>query len=231
MITQPLGEHPEKTQEALLLHLKKAGELTVNDLCDKLSITSMAVRRHLTALQKDGLVVSRIVRQDRGRPTYKYKLSQKAANLFPQAGSTLAVDLLDAVHEQSGASGVMELLLLRNRRRLTNLAQRVASKPLGERVAEVAKIFCEDGYMTEWEALPDGNFIIYQRHCAVHDMADKYRQLCAMEPQMMESLLGVTVTREKYILRNDPICAYIVHCEEKKKEQSETVSPSSSSSS
>jgi len=48
----------------------------------------------------------------------------------------------------------------------------------------------------------------------VHEMADKYRQLCAMEPQMMESLLQVPVTREKYILRNDPICAYVIKPQE-----------------
>lgn len=75
----------------------------------------------------------------------------------------------------------------------------------------MAKIFSEDGYMTEWEGLADGNFIIYQRHCAVHDLANQFRQLCLMEPQMMQALLGVKVTREKYILRNDPLCAYLVH--------------------
>jgi hypothetical protein len=35
-----------------------------------------------------------------------------------------------------------------------------------------------------------------------------------MEPQMMQALLGVKVTREKYILRNDPLCAYLVHAGE-----------------
>ena len=213
MITN-LSDSPAKTQEAILLHLKKAGELTVNDLCDMLKITSMAVRRHLVGLQKDGLILSRMVRQERGRPTYKYKLSDKAASLFPQAGSTLALDLLDAIYEQSGSKGVMDLLSISNKKRLERLKARVENKTLAERVAEVAKIFSEEGYMTEWEALPDGNFIVYQRHCAVHEMADKYRQLCAMEPQMMESLLQVPVTREKYILRNDPICAYVIKPQE-----------------
>jgi len=214
MITQPLGEIPEKTQEAIVLHLKRQGELTVSDLCSVLGITSMAVRRHLTGLQKDGLIESRIERQTRGRPTYKYKLTDKAESLFPSGGSTLAVDLLDAVYEQAGHKGVMELLTIRNKKRIERLKTRVNDKTLGERVEEVAKIFSEDGYMTEWEGLPDGNFIIYQRHCAVHDLANQFRQLCLMEPQMMQALLGVKVTREKYILRNDPLCAYLVHAQE-----------------
>ena len=211
MLSQPLGDAPEKTQEALLLYLKRQVELTVGELCDLLSITSMAVRRHITHLQKEGLIESRMVRQSRGRPTYRYKLSSKAEGLFPSASANLAEDLLEAVYESRGQEGVMELLALRNKKRLERLLERVKGKSLKERVAEVSLIFSEDGYMTEWEELPDGNFLIYQRHCAVHNLVSKFSQVCSMEPSLMESLLGVKVTREKYILREDPLCAYLVH--------------------
>ena len=214
MITQPLGENPESTQQAVLLHLKRSGELTVADLCKILGITSMAVRRHLSVMQQDGLIDSRMVRQLRGRPTYKYKLTDKAEALFPSGFQNLAVDLLDLVYEQSGHQGVMELLGRRNDRLATRLQPRVSGKGPRERVAEVAKIFTEFGYMTDWEPLPDGNFIMYQRHCAVHDLANQYRQLCALEPGLMENLLGMKVTRQQYILRSDPVCGYVVHAAE-----------------
>jgi predicted ArsR family transcriptional regulator len=212
MITQPIGETPESTQEAVLLHLKRSGELAVGDLCKILGITSMAVRRHLASLQKEGLIESRIVRQSRGRPTYRYKLTEKAETLFPSGFHNLATDLLDLVFEQAGHKGVMELLNRRNDRLAQKLRVRVENKEPKQRVEEVAKIFTEFGYMTEWEPLPDGNFIIYQRHCAVHDLANQYRQMCILEPRLMENLLGMKVTREQYILKNDPVCGYIVHC-------------------
>jgi predicted ArsR family transcriptional regulator len=44
----------------------------------------------------------------------------------------------------------------------------------------------------------------------VHDLALQYRQLCVLEPKLMEYLLGVKVTRQQYILRNDPVCGYVV---------------------
>jgi predicted ArsR family transcriptional regulator len=210
MRTQQLGENPERTQEAVLMYIKRTGEVTVADLCKELSITSMAVRRHIAGLQKDGLVESRIVRQSRGRPTYHYKLTEKAEGLFPTGFQNLAVDLLDVVFEQSGHKGVMELLSRRNEKMAERFRSRVANKDIKGRVAEVAKIFSENGYMTEWETLPDGNFIIFQRHCAVHDLALQYRQLCVLEPELMENLLGVKVTRQQYILKNDPVCGYFV---------------------
>ncbi|MBS2000864.1 MAG: MarR family transcriptional regulator [Candidatus Obscuribacterales bacterium] len=207
---QQLGDNPERTQEAVLVFIKRMGEVTVADLCKELGITSMAVRRHIAALQKDGLVHSRIVRQSRGRPTYHYKLTEKAEGLFPTGFQNLAVDLLDVVYEQSGDTGVMDLLSRRNDKMADRFKSRVIGKDMKGKVAEVAKIFSENGYMTEWETLPDGNFIIFQRHCAVHDLALQYQQLCVLEPQLMENLLGVKVTRQQYILKNDPVCGYVV---------------------
>lgn len=211
MITHQLSKKPDSTQDAVLLYLKKEGEMTVQALCDVLGITAMAVRRHLQVLQNDGLIESRMERQSRGRPTYKYKLSSKAESLFPSGFQTLAMDLLDAVYDASGHKGVMDLLTARNRKRMSRLKERVQQAELRDRVAEVSKIFSEDGYMTEWTELDNGDFFISQQHCALHDVAKQYRQVCALEPQLMESLLGVKVTREKYILKNDPVCGYLVH--------------------
>jgi predicted ArsR family transcriptional regulator len=213
MLVSKVGQIPEKTQEVLLLHLKRNGEMTVAQLCGLLGITEMAVRRHLASLQHEGLVESKTVKQTRGRPTNRYSLSAKASGLFPSGFQALAGDLLDMVHEERGHKGVMEFLSHRNDRIAKRLKARMADKNLGDRVAEVAKIFTEDGYMTEWEKLPDGNFLIYQHNCALHDLANQYRQVCVLEPKLIEVLLGAKVTRQQYMLKNDPVCGYLVRQE------------------
>lgn len=210
MLSAKLNNVPETTHEAILFHLKRNGKMTVAELCQALSITSMAVRRHLEALKQDGLVESQMVRKSRGRPTYQYHLSEKAKSVFPSGFQTLATDMLEMVYERGGHKGVMEFLSDRNQRVVERLKSRMAGKDLEHKVAEVAKIFSEDGYMTEWEALPDGNFIIYQRNCALHDLANQYRQICVLEPRLIETLLGVKVTRQQYMLKNDPVCGYLV---------------------
>ncbi len=214
MVTKPLSTQPESTHDAVLLHLRQQNELTVSELCDKLGITSMAVRRHLAGLQKDGLVECRLVRQARGRPTHRYRLTAKAESLFPSAMNSLAFEMIDAVFEQSGHQGVTELLRTRDAWLARKLEPHLERMSLQERVSEVARIFSENGYMTDWKALPDGNFFIYQHHCAVHQLATKYRQICALEPQLMQTLLGVKVTREQYMLKNDPVCGYLVEANE-----------------
>lgn len=211
MVTQPLPENPENTHQAVLHHLKRNQEMTVAELCDVLGVTSMAVRRHLAGLQKDGLVDCRLVRQSRGRPTYRYQLTPKAESLFPSGLGTLAFDLLDAVYETKGNKGVMELLTMRDDWLIKKHRSRLEKLSFEDRVKEVVKIYSENGFMTEWQRLPDGNYFIFQQHCAIHHLATQYRQICVLEPILMEKLLGVKVTREKFILKNDPICGYLVH--------------------
>jgi predicted ArsR family transcriptional regulator len=105
----------------------------------------------------------------------------------------------------------MELLTMRDEWLIKKHAARLESLDFEERLQEVVNIYSENGFMSRWEKLPDGNYFIFQGHCAIHHLATQYRQLCVLEPRLMESLLGAKVTREKYILKDDPICGYVVH--------------------
>jgi len=210
MVAEPHKPIAAKTQDAVVLHLKRAGEMTVSQLCAALGITSMAVRRHLSGLKRQGLVESRVFRQPRGRPSYRWRLTDRADLLFPSDFKNLTVELLDALREVGGTKAVMELLKVRNKRLAAKLAPRMQDKSLAEKVEEVAKIFSESGFMTDWEVLADGNFLIYQQHCAVHSVAEEYRQLCVLEPQLIEALLGCKVVRKQYMLDKDPVCGYLI---------------------
>ncbi len=210
MDSPPLNESPENTHQAVLFYLKRRNEMTVADLCEALEVTSMAVRRHLSGLQKDGLVECRLVKQTRGRPSYRYRLTAKGESLFPSAINNFAFELLDAVYESKGHQGVMELLQMRDEALLKKLLPRLERLPLDDRVREVVKIFSENGYMTEFNKLEDGNFFIFQQHCAVHNLATQYRQICVLESKLLERLLGVKTTRQQYMMKDDHVCGYLV---------------------
>lgn len=122
----------------------------------------------------------------------------------------MAANLLDTVFDESGHTGIMDVLRLNNNRLFAMLLPRFINKNLAERVEEIARYYAENGYMTEWTALPDGNFFLYHQNCAIYKLALRYRQLCILEPRLIESLLGVKVSRQQYILKNAPICGYLV---------------------
>jgi predicted ArsR family transcriptional regulator len=200
----------EPTREAVLRVLKLRGEMTAAELCKVLKITHTAVRRHLSLLQSKGLVVSRSYQHGAGRPAYKYRPAATSSAHFPLGYEDLASNLLDTIFEKHGHTGVMDFLRLNNERLVSALAPRFSEKSLRQRVEEMAHYFAEHGYMTDWTELPDGNFFLYHQNCAIYKLAERFRQLCILEPRLMESLLGVKVSRQQYILKNQPICGYLV---------------------
>ena len=83
------------TKDEIVQLLKVKGEHTVAELADVLEITEMAIRRHLSNLEKDGLIYSKMVRQHVGRPTYLYGLSEKGEDTFPKEYKQFAIDMLE----------------------------------------------------------------------------------------------------------------------------------------
>lgn len=200
----------ESARGALLRILKLRGEMTAGQFCTALKITDTAVRRQLSSLKKEGLITHSTHQQGAGRPVYKYRLTDVASAQFPSGYENLSAYLLDTVFDKSGHVGVMNLLRFNNDRLISMLTSRFVNKNLAQRVEEMALYFTENGYMTEWKELPGGNFFLYHQNCALHKLAVRYRQLCILEPRLIESLLGVKISRQQYILKNQPICGYLV---------------------
>ena len=201
----------ETARQAVLRVLKVRGELSVSDMAKQMNITSTALRRHLSMLQQEGLVSTRPVHYgDAGRPTYLYRLTAEATDKFPSGYEGMAANLLDTLFEEGGHVRVMDFLRDNNCRLVSQLRPRFEGKKLADRVAELAAYFQANGYMTDFAKLKDGNFFLYHQNCAIYKLAFRYRQLCILEPRLMEELLGVKVLRQQYILKDQPVCGYFI---------------------
>jgi len=88
-------EEARTTKEEIVQLLKINGEQTVASLAESLEITEMAVRRHLSKLEKEKIIQSKMVRQHVGRPTYVYDLSQKGEDSFPKDYKQFALEVLE----------------------------------------------------------------------------------------------------------------------------------------
>ncbi len=200
----------ESARQAVLRILKLRGEMTAAQLCTAMKITDTAVRRQLSSLQNEGLITYTTHQHGPGRPIYKYHLTEASSQEFPSGYENLSASLLDTVFATSGHVGVMNLLRYNNDQLVSVLMPRFVNKNLAQRVEELALYFVENGYMTEWKSLPDGNLFLYHQNCAIYKLAVRYRQLCILEPRLIEFLLGVKVSRQQYILKNQPVCGYFV---------------------
>ena len=198
-------------QRSVLYALKRCGEATVESVASSLGITVSGARQHLTALADDGLVIVTEKPREpgaRGRTSRLYRLAPAAEPLFPKAYGELTNELLDYLSDEDGA--LVEILFHKRRdSRIGRARTRLEGKSLAKRVAELAEILTEDGYLADWEKLPGRRFRITEHNCAIRVVAGKHPQACSSEIEFLRAVLpDATVERTSHIVSGAPHCAY-----------------------
>ena len=201
---------PSTTRRAILLTIKKRGEARAEDLATALAITPSAIRQHLTALLAEGLVAIREQRGGAGRPKHVYSVTAAAEALFPKTYGELTCELLD--YAGAEGPGTVERLFDRRRRRRAAAAQvRLAGKDFDERVAELARILDEDGYLADTERDVDGEWFIVEHNCAILEVAFRYGQACGSELAFLRDVMpDAEIDRVSHMASGEHHCAYRV---------------------
>ena len=97
----------------VLEELKRSGGLSISELARRVDASYMAVKQQCDELKKLGyLSRTRVPRTVVGRPEISYRLAAKADGLFPQAGMTFTLELLDELKGIYGDSLPDKLLFV-----------------------------------------------------------------------------------------------------------------------
>lgn len=197
-----------QTREEILDLLRRRGQMTAAELSVALDIGAVGVRQHLALLERDGLICTAAVRRGVGRPSHLYALTHDAEERFPRRYDRLLLDALELIGELGGSPAVDQLFARRRGRLAEQYAPRLAGKNRAEQVAELAALLTEQGYMCDWEQLPDGGFALIEHNCPVDCVARDYRQACTHELTLYEDLLGTSLVREETIAEGGNCCRY-----------------------
>ncbi|MFD0715020.1 helix-turn-helix transcriptional regulator [Paenibacillus sp. GCM10027626] len=213
-----MEESSLSTREHIIHMLKTNGELSAKTIAEQLGITGMAVRRHIDALERDGYIDSRTLRQAMGRPTAMYRLTPQADKFFPKKYQTLALDLLGELGRESGDE-MINLLFQRRQEGLFNkYTAAMHNKDLADRVSQLARIQNENGYMVHYEQEGPDEFVLQEYNCPISDVANEYGQACQCELNLFRSLLGADVTRTECLAKGGQKCVYRIKRAKEKKQ-------------
>lgn len=204
------------TRGVLLEVLKRYGECDVAALARELGISSVAVRRHLAALVRDGMVGSRIERRPVGRPTRLYSLTDAAAEAFPRTSATVALDLLARLEEMMGADALDRLL----RARLGSLQKQYGeeldrAESWREKLEILTRLRDEEGYLCNLKPVvdTDGEHVLHlvEHHCPLAEIARQHPKVCGFELELFRLVLGdPEIRRVEHILGGARTCTYVV---------------------
>ena len=167
---------------------EEAGRGGVEELASALGITVSAVRQHLTGLEAVGFAAHRSVSDGPGRPRFLYRLSAGAEALFPKYYSELTNELLSYVQDEDPET-LERIFERRRQRRVEGAVARLRGKSFPDKVAELARILDEDGYLADFEALPDGTFLVTEHNCAILGVARKWGLACSTEIEFLREAI------------------------------------------
>jgi predicted ArsR family transcriptional regulator len=173
----------QQTRQRVLDYLEQRGSATARQLAQAFDMTSANLRRHLSILQKDGLivgVVGKLQNQGRGRPDHLYALSAEAkTDLNPLTRALLRT--LDFTEM--------------NMKKLTEALLGNGTSPKGQitqRLVSAVRSLEPLGYKPRWEARPQGPQMVFGR-CPYAAIIADHPELCRMDVRVLEELLAVQV--------------------------------------
>ncbi len=196
------------TRRRILIALKERGRMTADELAEKLGISAVAIRRHLTNLERDRLVDHEQVQRGMGRPSYVYRLTEAAHQIFPHNYDQMASYFLEAIQELFGQEAVGRIFEHRTQELTQSYRPQVNGQDLTDRLEQLTRLREADGYMPVLEEQEDGTYVLRQYHCPIFHVAEGCVEACDHELALFVDLLDAEVTRQNHQITGDTECSY-----------------------
>ncbi|MBZ0267174.1 transcriptional regulator [bacterium] len=205
-----LGPGIGDSQQRLLELIKRAGETTLAELDAGLELNRETLRAHLKSLGAQGLVMrSGFRRSGPGRPHVLYRLTPAGEALFPRREGELLHELASFLLEQGRKDLLEAFFETRLGRKREELRHRVEGLGQRERLAAIARILSEEGFVAE-VGMDEGRPRLRLCHCPLEGLVAVSRLPCRFELALIEELLGETLIRDTFIPDGGHSCTYSV---------------------
>lgn len=206
------------TREKVLNLVVEKGPITSTSIADVLSLTTAAVRRHLTALQQAGEIADHDVPvlqpRRRGRPSRYFVATDTGRDILEDHHSDLAVKAITYLGTVAGSEAIDAFAAARSReieRRYAPRVNEVGSDPL-RRAQALADALTDDGYAATVRTVGDGTFAVQlcQGHCPIEYVAKQFPQLCEAETVAFGKILDVHVQRLATLAQGEHVCTTVI---------------------
>lgn len=224
-ITDGFSEPKKK----MLYYLKVMQQAELVELANVMKISRMAVHKHLTVLQKRGLVESTETRGHVGRPRMVYQLTSQSKTVFPKSYSAIATHALDFIERNMGKEAIEKVLRERQSELFDQYYKRLKDLDFDKRVKELAKIRDEEGYMAESKKMTSrssissggqgvekggerggGKHVLLEYNCPIIHIAEKHWEACSVETELFEKVLDAKIETTHRAAKGDLICKFLI---------------------
>ena len=189
-----------------LLDLLRRARRTIPELAEEVGLSGNAVRMHLSALQRDGMVEPvDVQRETGGKPAQVYDITRETEELFPKAYALVLKSLIEELEAREGREAVVRLL--------RGVGVRVAAGVPAEggtaaRVETAAAVLRSLGADLEVERV-EGGWLLRGYGCPLSAVVDEHHEACNLVEQLVAEVVKAPV-RECCGRGERPRCAFRV---------------------
>lgn len=192
-----------RTQQDLLSALLycPAG-MSIDEIAGHLGVTRTAVRQHLAALEREGLIQRGATRPTGRRPEQLHQLSARGRELFPKQYQLLGDLLIGEIAELIGRERLVELLRGLGRKLAADMEQQAVDE------VRIAMHMTQIGYEAEVFFRDAGDAEIVAHNCVFHHLANLHPEVCELDLALIGSLADATVEHRECMVRGGAVCRF-----------------------
>jgi predicted ArsR family transcriptional regulator len=192
-----------RTQQDLLNALLHHGDgMSIDELAEHLAVTRTAIRQHLAALERDGLVRRGATRPTGRRPEQLYRLTDYAKEQFPRQYQMLASVLIDEVADLIGPEALAALMRSLGRKLARDREQHVVDE------STIVQHMNQAGYEAEVFFRSSGEQEIVAHNCVFHRLAAAHPVVCELDLALIGALGGGEVEHSECMVRGGHVCRF-----------------------
>ena len=186
------AESERNPSRARVVGALRRGPRTLDQLATELGLTRTAVRLHLTALERDGLVARGGLQAGRTKPSHVYSLTTEAEQRMSRAYIPVLTQLLHVLSQRLTREQFDTTMRAVGRELLANRGR--ARGSLRERVKAASLLLDQLGGLTDVRE-DDGQFIIQSHGCPLAATALHHPETCSAMESFVSEFVGATVTQ------------------------------------
>ena len=190
--------------KARLLGLLRRSRQTITSLASALGLTDNAVRLHIAALRRDGIVADVGTQRDTGgKPARLYGLTREGEELFPKAYALVLAKLVEEIVRTQGRERAIQLLRAVG---VQAAAEARTGTDPKERMEAAAAVFRDLGADALVEKTADG-WRLQSYGCPLSAVTSGHPEMCELGKALVEEVVGAPV--QECCQRSDhPRCAF-----------------------
>ena len=194
---------------ARLLRVVRRGSASINEMAAAVGITDNAVRGHVAAMERDGLMQVESQRATGGKPARLYELTLDAEELFPKAYALVLKEMLAAMRDEAGEAAALALLQEVGRR--LGEGGGAGHAGLAARVAAATALLETLGGSVEAERDSTG-WLLRSAGCPLSRFVADAPEACRLVESLVAEVTGVAV-QEVCDRSGRPRCSFRVTAE------------------